>query len=65
MSDLEAEARKVGRALARNRLLIVLPSHSDGGADGVLTGRADERYSRLDGPPCPTSNSADHANRPS
>ncbi|MFX0577417.1 methylated-DNA--[protein]-cysteine S-methyltransferase [Nocardia nepalensis] len=35
-----ADARKVGGALARNRLLILLPCHRVLGADGALTGYA-------------------------
>ncbi|WP_063037306.1 methylated-DNA--[protein]-cysteine S-methyltransferase [Nocardia pseudovaccinii] len=35
-----ADARKIGGALARNRLLILLPCHRVLGADGSLTGYA-------------------------
>jgi methylated-DNA-[protein]-cysteine S-methyltransferase len=35
-----ADARKVGGALARNRLLILVPCHRVLGADGALTGYA-------------------------
>ncbi|WP_433205865.1 methylated-DNA--[protein]-cysteine S-methyltransferase [Nocardia sp. CA-107356] len=35
-----ADARKIGGALARNRLLMLLPCHRVLGADGALTGYA-------------------------
>ncbi len=40
MGRTPADARKVGGALARNRVLIVVPCHRVLAADGALTGYA-------------------------
>jgi methylated-DNA-[protein]-cysteine S-methyltransferase len=40
MGRPSSDARKVGGALARNRVLIIVPCHRVVGADGALTGYA-------------------------